>query len=177
MFSQTATTIGRTILFAIPVTIMFNDLVGSVAFVAGPSMQPALNPTGAEARDVVLINKLAIKQGWLNRGDVIVLDSPQRRKQQIVKRLIGLPGDWVKTRSGELKHVPKGKVWIEGDNQEFSCDSDRYGAIPISMVRAKVSTIVWPPSRWGDVADDRKDKQRLFISNDQGNDFPRRRRD
>ena len=165
----------KTLVFVVPVTIMFNDLIASFAFVQGPSMQPTLNPSDTSTQDIVLLDRMSVNQKTLRRGDVVVLDSPTHRKKQIVKRLIGMPGDWVKTRDGDLKHVPKGKVWVEGDNHAFSCDSDTYGPLPVTMVKAKVSRIVWPLSRWGAPVDERTDKEsRLFIANENNRDFPRR---
>jgi inner membrane protease subunit 2 len=174
----------NSLLLVVPATIMFNDEIASVAFVQGISMRPALNPKvdsnisdergNNKIQDIVLMDCISANQNFLERGDVIVLDNPHQRKKKIVKRLVALPGDWVKTRKGDLKHVPKGKVWVEGDNFKYSTDSEKYGPIPISMVKAKVSWIIWPPSRWGKVTDARKDKDsRIFIANE--NDFPRRR--
>ena len=165
----------KTLMWVVPTTIMFNDLVASFAFVKGPSMQPTLNPSGSS--DIVLLDRLSANLKSLRRGDVVVLDSPTHRNKHIVKRLVGLPGDWVNTRNGDLKHVPNGKVWIEGDNQAHSCDSDTYGPLPVTMIKAKVSTIVWPLSRWGAPAE-RTGKGRLFIAHDENNrDFPRRNND
>jgi len=154
--------------------------VCSVALVDGKSMQPTLNPQGTKDRDVVLLDKMSADERVLQRGDVVILDSPQDPKRQIVKRLIGLPGDWIKSRSGDLKNVPKGKCWIEGDNHVASLDSERYGPVPISMVRARVTHLLWPPSRWGRVPEDErfKSKDRLFIANNKTKgDFPRRKKD
>ena len=165
-------------MFVVPTTIMFNDLVASFAFVKGRSMEPTLNPSGS-TEDIVLLDRMSANLKSLRRGDVVVLDSPTHRNQFIVKRLVGLPGDWVKTRDGDLKHVPTGNVWIEGDNNAFSCDSETYGPLPLTMIKAKVSRVVWPLSRWGPPVDERKDKEsRLFFAHDENNrDFPRRNND
>lgn len=167
--------LGQTVLFVAPVTIMFNDLGWSFAFVSGNSMQPALNPRGEQSRDVVLINKHIHQINPMHRGDVLVLSSPHDPRRHIVKRLVGLPGDWVKSRKGDLKNVPKGKVWIEGDNHFASVDSESYGPVPTALICATVSCVLWPPSRWGRVTDERVDqKDRLFIANENQGDFPKR---
>jgi inner membrane protease subunit 2 len=162
----------KTLMVVVPVTIMFNDLVASFAFVKGPSMQPTLNPSGSRTEDIVLLDRMSANLKSLRRGDVVVLDSPTHRNKHIVKRLVGMPGDWVKTRDNDLIHVPTGKVWIEGDNKD---NSATYGPLPVTMIKAKVSRVVWPLSRWGPV-DERKDKEsRLFIAHDENKrDFPRR---
>ena len=164
----------KTLMLVVPVTIMFNDLIASLAFVQGPSMQPTLNPdtSSTSTQDIVLLDRMSANLKSLRRGDVVVLDSPTHRNKHIVKRLVGMPGDWVKTRDNDLIHVPTGKVWIEGDNKD---NSATYGPLPVTMIKAKVSRVVWPLSRWGPV-DERKDQEsRLFIAHDENNrDFPRR---
>ncbi|QKT07033.1 signal peptidase I [Gordonia sp. X0973] len=53
--------------------------------------------------------------------------------------------------------VPKGNVWVMGDNRSMSADSryhteDKYhGTVPLSDVRGKVRFIMWPFSRMGGV--------------------------
>ena len=112
----------KTLMLVVPVTIMFNDLIASLAFVQGPSMQPTLNPdtSSTSTQDIVLLDRMSANLKSLRRGDVVVLDSPTHRNKHIVKRLVGMPGDWVKTRDNDLIHVPTGKVWIEGDNRALS---------------------------------------------------------
>jgi len=45
---------------------------------------------------------------------------------------------------GNLKHVPKGHVWIEGDNSPNSTDSRMYGPIPVGLVRGRAVLRLWP---------------------------------
>jgi len=163
----------RYIMFAVPVTVTILDTVGSIALVNGDSMAPTLNPSNETSRDIVLIDKISIAPKLLQRGDIVILDSPTDPKRQIVKRLIGLSGDWVKKRNGDLQNISKGKCWIEGDNHETS---ERYGPLPLPLIRAKVVCVIWPPSRWGWVNnEDQHTKDRLFIANNERDgDFPRR---
>ena len=47
----------------------------------------------------------------------------------------------------EAVDVPRGHVWLEGDNQSISEDSCAYGAVPVENITAKAIGVVWPPSR------------------------------
>jgi signal peptidase I len=55
--------------------------------------------------------------------------------------------------------IPKGDLWMMGDNRNDSYDS-RFqngggirGVVPESDVIGKARTIIWPPGRWGGVGD------------------------
>jgi signal peptidase I len=46
--------------------------------------------------------------------------------------------------------VPRGHVWLEGDNARNSTDSRAYGPVPAALLRGRVVARVWPPweARW-----------------------------
>jgi len=80
--------------------------------------------------------------------------SPVDSERLVVKRIIGLEGDIVRTRHPfpqNLVAVPKGQLWVEGDEAFHSLDSNSYGPIPIALVTAKVTHIVFPFTRIGRV--------------------------
>jgi len=41
--------------------------------------------------------------------------------------------------------VPRGHVWLEGDNRNNSADSRTYGPVPQGLVRGRALCRVWPP--------------------------------
>lgn len=49
----------------------------------------------------------------------------------------------VKQKSGEFI-VPRGHVWIEGDNSENSSDSRYYGPIPQGLIQSRAFFRLWP---------------------------------
>ncbi len=98
-----------------------------------------------------------------------------------IKRVIGVPGDRVKccnaqglvTVNGVPLHespylypgaapsdvrfnivVPKGRLWVMGDNRAISYDSrlhqndPGHGTVPENQVVGRAFVIVWPPSHW-----------------------------
>jgi hypothetical protein len=47
-----------------------------------------------------------------------------------VQRLIALPGDWIQIpEKREIRQVPDGHCWVEGDNAGSSWDSRHYGPV------------------------------------------------
>jgi len=143
-------TIVATATFTVPVTITVLDLFGYVAQVEGVSMQPVLNPVSTRRNDYVLLNRWEARQCTFDRGQIVTLTSPSNPGQQIIKRIVALEGDRVRTRTYKEAYVqvPKGHCWLEGDRHDCSIDSNMFGPVPVGLINASVSCIVWPPARW-----------------------------
>lgn len=72
-------------------TVSRNGIVIFLTFL-GTSMQPALNPIiGSE--DYVFLSKWAVRNMYVQRGDIISLISPKDPSQKLIKRIVGLQGN------------------------------------------------------------------------------------
>ncbi|KXJ23196.1 Mitochondrial inner membrane protease subunit 1 [Exaiptasia diaphana] len=60
-------------------------------------------------------------------------------------------GDLVSTGPDEDDYikVPKGHVWLLGDNPDDSRDSRDYGPVPYGLITGRVCFKVWPLSEFG----------------------------
>ncbi|PKI34520.1 mitochondrial inner membrane protease subunit 2 [Punica granatum] len=140
--------------------VTVKDRYVSIAAVRGGSMSPSLNPVTDEVSgsrvstfdDYVLVEKFCLGRYRFSHGDVVIFTSPTNHKERHIKRIIGLPGDWVGiSHIDDVMRVPEGHCWVEGDNLLSSLDSRSLGPIPLGLIRGRVTHVVWPPSRIGRV--------------------------
>ena len=144
-------------------------------FVAEPfaittgSMDPTLR-----VGDSALATKFAYRLTEPERGDVVLFEAPEDGAPTI-KRVVGISGDTVAVRDGVLfvngektredyvdygltdatffgpTDVPKGHVYVMGDNRSNSLDSRSYGPVPETDLLGEVSLRIWPLGRAGDL--------------------------
>lgn len=130
--------------------------------VEGPSMQPTL----ADG-DIVLLNRVAYQFSPPVRGDIVIVHRPDLSQQDLIKRVIGLPGETVEFRDGAI--LINGQlyeaacagcgdgVWVLdvesyfllGDQREDSRDSRAFGPIARETLLGKVLWRYWPLEQFG----------------------------
>ena len=101
-------------------------------------------PTMSASGECVLEQRW-IKPERLQRGDLVTFISPIDPRRVVCKRLIGLPGDVVcvdptglKAPSTEHVVIPRGHVWMSGDNADLSRDSRDYGPVSMALSKGKL---------------------------------------
>ncbi|KAF8477134.1 peptidase S24/S26A/S26B/S26C [Kalaharituber pfeilii] len=133
-------------------THLFWEHFYAVASCTGPSMLPTLNVAG----DLILHSKLHSRGRGCKVGDLVSIIHPQDSSVYALKRIVGMPGDFVcvdpdpVTGGGTMIQVPEGHCWIVGDNLPHSLDSRKYGPIPLGLIRAKAIARLWPKMNWLD---------------------------
>jgi hypothetical protein len=58
----------------------------------------------------------------------------------LVRRLIGLEGDWVAVAGGKVEKVQKGCCWVEADGQQAAAGGDSrlsWGAVPLALIEGR----------------------------------------
>jgi signal peptidase I len=75
---------------------------------------------------------------------VVVVRSPIEPTKLLCKRLIGLPGDTLPMIDGSFITVPRGHIFVQGDNPQHSFDSRQFGPVPIALFYGRASAIVYP---------------------------------
>lgn len=157
----------KTIVVAFVIMMLLNLFVFNLSMVKGQSMQPTL-----VERDRLFVNKIVYHLGNPSRSDVIVLRDPSEgveKKDFLVKRIVGLPGDTIEVRDHhlyvngeqqaetytdiEVQDPDFGPITLEpdhffvmGDNRHEgkSKDSRVFGSITSDQIVGKAEFIFWP---------------------------------
>lgn len=135
----------KTVIITVAATLCVLYFI-QVSRVVGSSMQPTYH-----SGNIILVNKIFYKTP--EHGDIVAVKyKAQEQGEQIVKRIIGLPGDTIEMknnqlyRNGELLkedyileemvgnedfsyYIPEGKVFVMGDNRNNSKDSRMIGYV------------------------------------------------
>jgi len=157
----------------IAIAVGFAFLVRGFAFqtfyIPSESMVPRL-----ETDDRVLVNKLTFDLRDPERGDVVVFRTPPGSHitgmDDLVKRVVGLPGETIEGRGGHIYingkrlaepyldpgvqsktfapvHIPANSYFMLGDNRQFSNDSTVWGPANRNLFVGPVFVTIWPLDR------------------------------
>ena len=104
------------------------------------SMQPTiigLDEANVKIFDRVLVNKMIYFLREPERFEVVVFKMPLSQRQNYIKRLLGLPGEKIRIRNGDVFVTPAGESEFEGETvtrkPDEVWDSIRLRAIPASL--------------------------------------------
>lgn len=158
------------ILGALLIALLIKSFLFQAFYIPSESMVPAL-----QENDRVLVNKMSYRLGDVSRGDIVVFEAPPGTDdgiKDLVKRVIGLPGETVEGRDGTVyvdgrpldegylpegtvtgafapETVPPDQYWVMGDNRPASRDSRYFGFVPEDDLVGRVFVRIWPITRIG----------------------------
>ena len=137
-------------------------------YIPSQSMVPTLR-----VGDRVFVNKFVYRFWEPEKGDIIVFQSVEGGEEDLIKRVVALPGDRVAVRKGVLRvngepqeesyvnrrspdessfkstRVPEGNVFAMGDNRANSRDSRFFGPVPYENIEGEAFMRFWPLTRIG----------------------------
>lgn len=161
----------KALIVAVIIVLLLRAFIFQLSTVKKVSMEPTLHEN-----DWLFVNKIVLQLAEFKRGDVVILKDPsegQDRKEFLVKRIVGIPGDTLEIRNGEfylngeLKVEPYTEVKIEdgdfgpttvspghyfvmGDNRHRSAskDSRAFKEVSEELIKGRADFVIWPISRW-----------------------------
>jgi signal peptidase I len=176
--------VGETIILTLVIFFLIQTVIRNFR-VVGTSMVNNLHDG-----QYLIIDKLTysplftnlLGMGGPQRGDVIVFEPPNRPGEDYVKRIIGLPGETVEIRAGQvfingqplaepfqptpgsytmptMVVVPHDQVFVLGDNRNNSNDSHNWGTLPVEKIVGRAWLSYWPPDEWGVIPRDEPTEQ------------------
>jgi signal peptidase I len=136
-----------------------------------------------EPDQYVLVDKLTPRLDTYKRGDIVVFTPPAEWAQDdgtpFIKRVIGIGGDTVEVKRGEVYvngtalvepylfadtigdppeptvanqeswTVPAGELFLMGDHRANSADSRAFGTVPVSQIIGRAWLRYWPINVFG----------------------------
>jgi signal peptidase I len=158
---------GAVLLVAVGVAVALRTFVVQTFYIPSGSMEPTLM-----VGDRIVVDKLSYDLHSVHRGDIIVFSRPPNEVgspdvTDLVKRVIGLPGETVSGQQGRVDidgkplaepwlprgvtttpfapiTIPKGDYFVMGDNRGDSLDSRVFGPIRGSLIIGHVVSRIWP---------------------------------
>ncbi|MBF8250055.1 MAG: signal peptidase signal peptidase [Candidatus Levybacteria bacterium] len=130
-------------------------------------------------KQYILTNIIALRVNKPKQGDVIVFKAPNDPEKDYIKRVIGVPGDTVMVKNGDvyvneiplnqslyleppmrtyggsfLKEgvsvtVPADGYFVMGDNRSGSSDSREWGFVPLKSIIGESFFVYWPFDKMG----------------------------
>jgi signal peptidase I len=153
-----------TILVALLVFILLQTTIGSFK-VYGTSMMP-----GVKDGEYIMVSKIVYVFEQPQRGEVIVFSSPRNPESDLIKRVIGIPGDTIEIKENKVflnkkpltepyilekpnyhypeQQIPPGNYFVLGDNRNNSSDSHTGWLLPKENIIGKALFSYWPPPDW-----------------------------
>lgn len=152
------------------IVVLLRSFIITPVVVVGSSMENTLYDD-----EVLLLSKISYKINDIKRYDIIVIDNDNDR---IIKRVIGLPGDYIAYRNNKLfinnklvkdkyatnetsdfdlrnlckcDKIPKDKYLVLGDNREVSLDSRTFGLVDKKDILGKTVVRIWPINKIGSI--------------------------
>ncbi len=161
------------ILIAAVISILLINYVAAAYKIKGHSMHPVLKD-----QERIIISKPGVKTGNIERFDIVVLNKPNEPGKSIIKRVIGLPGEIIEIKEGDVYinrkkleqpflngkidindlndnmkplSIREGHYFVMGDNRAVSQDSRSFGPVPGKYIDGKTIFRYWPLSRFGKI--------------------------
>lgn len=152
------------------IVVLIRTFIITPVVVSGDSMKPNLNNG-----ELLLVRKIGYNGNTIKRADIVVIKNDNT---EIIKRVIGLPGEHISYKNNQLyvndklvgekynfrdttdfnleeictcTSIPEGKYLVLGDNRPISKDSRTVGLIDEEEIVGKAIFRIWPLTKMGNI--------------------------
>jgi signal peptidase I len=160
----------RDLVFSVLIAVILIVFIYQPVKVEGTSMMPTLTD-----QERIFINKFTYQTGLggIERGDMVVFKYPLDTSKSYIKRVVGIPGDWIRIVDGQVfrngkrlaetyvpeeyrdhqswgpKEVPQDEYFVLGDHRSSSNDSRAWGFVEKKFIYGKAVFVYWPLQKLG----------------------------
>jgi signal peptidase I len=166
-FFQFIWEIAKIVLLALVIVVPIRYFLFQPFLVRGQSMEPTFHNN-----DYLIIDEISYRFREPERGEVIVFKYPRNTSQRFIKRIIGLPGETIEIKEGEVFIIKDDSVqvldessyisssmktpgntsvtlsedeyFVLGDNRRVSADSRNWGSLDYEYIIGRVFFRAWP---------------------------------
>lgn len=157
-----------TLIICFAIVVLTFIFIGQPVEVNGASMEP--NFSDGER---ILAEKVSTKINEIERGEVVILKHPKEPSKFVIKRTVGLPGETLVIRDGNIyinnklleepylnkgtvtigmnaikenapEKIPAGNYLVFGDNRSDSFDSRSWGFVEEGSIIGKAVFVYYP---------------------------------
>lgn len=158
----------KIVIIALVVIIPIRYFLFQPFYVRGASMEPNFYDN-----EYLIIDEITYRFSEPQRGDVVVVRIPEKQSEYLIKRIIGLPGEKIEIKDGEVlvylndgtqgnilneSYLSEGvqtfgtkdlelgedEYFVMGDNRPVSLDSRSFGTLHKENIIGRAWLRVWP---------------------------------
>lgn len=157
--------------FIVVIVVLIRIFIFDPVRVDGASMDTTL-----KNGEIMILNKIYYRKNDIKRFDIVVVDEGDKN---IIKRVIGLPGEKIEYRDNKLyindeilddpypssetddfsiidiglEKIPSDSYFVMGDNRSNSLDSrsNQIGVVKKDIIIGRAKLVIWPFNKFGNV--------------------------
>ena len=160
--------VAKIVILAFAIVLPIRYFLFQPFVIQGSSMEPNFHQA-----DYLIVDEITYRFRAPERGEVVVFKYPLDTSKRFIKRIIGLPGETIQIKDGQVTVtaadgqtinldesqyltadlkapdcgpiiLKPGQYFVLGDNRPWSSDSQDWGEVPSTNIIGRVALRLWP---------------------------------